>query len=266
MKAIHGLWVLALLAVSGTSVLAQARRPDPNLGEQGTVEVDIRRWRSDLVSELRFSVPGLLGSDFDPVSDLGLPAERAFDYHVAVRVIRRLRIRFNWFKLTYNADTVLGESLIIGGDFYESGSVVTSFLELEQRRGGLEFDLVRGQYGWLAVVGEWARFEANNAYHSSSPERETTIRPLQMSLPLFGIKTRIYLTPALAVSVEGLGMKREAIGVMTDFDASVTYNAIPNLAFSYGYRNSYNRFKEHEPASRSIYRLRGQYFGVTIRF
>lgn len=266
MKAIHGIWVLALLAVSAPSVLAQAQRPDPNLGEQGMVEVDIRRWRSDLVSELRFSVPGVLGSDFDPVIALGLPAERAFDYHMAVRVIQRLRIRFNWFKLTYDADTVLGESLIIGGDFYQSGSVMTSFLELEQRRGGAEFDLVRGQYGWLAVVGEWARFEANNAYHSPSPERETTIRPLKMSLPLFGAKTRIYLTPALALSAEWLGMKRDAIGVMTDFDASVTYNAIPNLAFSYGYRDSYNRFKEHEPASRSIYRLRGQYFGVTVRF
>ncbi|GMR22532.1 MAG: hypothetical protein BMS9Abin37_0889 [Acidobacteriota bacterium] len=264
MKAIHGLWVLSLVVLSGTSALAQARRPNPNFGEQGTVEVDIRRWRSDLVSELRFSVPGTLGSDFDPVADLGLPAERAFDYHVAVRVIERLRIRFNWFRLTYNADTVTSESLLIGGDFYESGSVVTSFLELEQRRGGVEFDLVRGEYGWLAVVGEWARFEANNAYEST--DRDTTISPLRMSLPLFGIKTRIYLTPALAVSVEGLGMKREAIGVMTDFDTSVTYNAIPNLAFSYGYRNSYNRFKENEPTSRSIYRLRGQYFGITVRF
>jgi len=266
MKAIHGLWILSLLVVSGTNVFAQAQRPNPNLGEQGRVEVDVRRWRSDLVSELRFSVPGTLGSDFDPVADLGLPAERTFDFHFAVRIMERLRIRFNWFKVTYDADTVINESLIIGGDFYESGSVVTSFLELEQRRGGVEFDLVRGEYGWLAVVGEWARFEANNAYHSPSPERETTIRPLRMSLPLFGIKTRIYLTPALAVSVEGLGMKREAIGVMTDFDASITYNAIPNLAFSYGYRNSYNRFKENEPASRSIYRLKGQYFGVTVRF
>ena len=264
MKAIHGLWVLSLLVVSATSALAQARRPSLNLGEQSRVEIDIRRWRSDLVSELRFSVPGTLGSDFDPVADLGLPAERLFDFHFGVRVVKRLRIRFNWFKVTYNADTVTSQALIIDGDFYASGNVVTSFLELEQRRGGVEFDLLRGEYGWLAVVGEWARFEANNAYQSN--DADTTIPPLRMSLPLFGLKTRIYLTPALAVSVEGVGMKREAIGVMTDFDTSVTYNAIPNLAFSYGYRNSYNRFKEDEPASRAIYRLRGQYFGITVRF
>ena len=264
MKAIHGLWVLSLLVSSGTSAFAQARRPSRNLGEQGRVEVELRRWRSDLDSELRFSVPGTLGSDFDPVADLGLPAERLFDFHFGVRVVERLRIRFNWFKVTYNADTVTSQALIIDGDFYGSGSVVTSFLELEQRRGGLEFDLVRGEYGWLAVIGEWARLEANNAYRSN--DADTTIPPVRMSLPLFGLKTRIYLTPALAVSVEGLGMKRETIGVMTDFDTSITYNAIPNLALSYGYRNSYNRFKEDEPEARTIYRLKGQYFGVTVRF
>jgi len=154
--------------------------------------------------------------------------------------------------------------LTISGDFYPSGSVMTSTLELEQRRGGLEFDLVRGEYGWLAAVGEWARFMADNTYSNS--DQETVPLPLSMDLALFGLKTRIYLTPALAVSVEGVGMKREATGVMTDFDTSVTYNAIPNLAFSYGYRNSYNRFKENEPDSRSIYRLEGQYFSVTVRF
>ncbi len=264
MKAIPGLWILSFLVVSGTSALAQARRPSRNFGEQSRVEFDIRRWRSDLVSELRFSVPGTLGSDFDPVADLGLPAERVSDFHFCVRVAKRLRIRFNWFKVTYNADTVTSQALIIAGDFYASGSVVTSFLELELRRGGVEFDLLRGEYGWLAVVGEWAQLEANNNYNSS--DADTTIPPLRMSLPLFGIKTRIYLTPALAISVEGLGMKREAIGVMTDFDTSITYNAVPSLAFSYGYRNSYNRFKAHEPASRTIYRLRGQYFGITVRF
>ncbi len=264
MTAIPWTSVLALVMISGGSAFAQAQRPSPNFGEQGTVELEVRRWRSDLVSELRFSVPGTFGTDFDPVADLGLPPERAFDYHFGVRITRRIRIRANWLRVSYAADTVAELPLIISGDFYPSGSIVTSMLELEQWRGGLEFDLLRGQYGWLAVVGEWARFSAKNAY--SSPEQETIPLPLKMDLPFFGAMTRIYLTPALAVSIEGLGMKREAIGVMTDFDASVTYSVIPNLGFSYGYRNSYNRFKENEPASRSIYRLKGQYFSVTVRF
>lgn len=264
MKAIHCFSVLVMMLVFCASAYAQAQRGSANLGEQSTVEFELRRWRSDLVSELRFSVPGTLGTDFDPVADLGLPSERTFDYHFVVRLTNRIRIRANWFRVSYAADNVVESPLIIAGDFYPAGAIVTSGLELEQRRGGLEFDLVRGEYGWLAVAGEWARFTADNAYRSEA--QRTIPLPLQMDLPLFGLKTRIYLTPALAFSVEGLGMKRESIGVMTDFDASVTYNAIPNLAFSYGYRDSYNRFKEYEPASRSIYRLKGQYFSATVRF
>ena len=264
MKVKHGLGALLLLLVFGSSAFAQARRPSRNLGEQSTVEVDVRRWRSDLVSELRFSVPGTLGSDFSPVTDLGLPPERTFDYHFGVRLTNRIGIRGNWFRIRYAADTVTDQPLLIAGDFYPSGSILTTGLELEQRRGGISFALVTGEYGWIALVAEWARFSATNAY--SSEEQETTPLPLRMDLPLFGAKTRLYLTPALAVSIEGVGMKRDAIGVMTDFDASVTYNAIPNLAFSYGYRNSYNRFKQDEPGDRTIYRLKGQYFGVTVRF
>lgn len=264
MKGIHGLIGLLLVVGASARVHAQAQRPNPNLGEQSTVDVDIRRWRSDLVSELSFSAPGTLGSDFSPVVDLGLPAERTFDYHFVVRLANRIRVRGNWFRVNYAADTVTNRDLLVSGDFYPSGSIVTSLLELEHRRGGIRFDLVRGEYGWLGVIGEWARFTAKNAY--SSGDQETVPLPLRMDLPLFGLGTRVYLTPALAVSVEAVGMKRESTGVMTDFDASVTYNAIPNLAFSYGYRNSYNRFKENEPEDRAIYRLKGQYFGVTIRF
>jgi hypothetical protein len=264
MKAIRCMAVLALVMISGRFVYAQAGASSANLGEQGTVEIEVRRWRSDLVSELRFSAPGIPGTDFDPVAQLGLPSERAFDYHFGIRLARRVRIRANWFRVSYAADTVTEIPLTISGDFYPSGSVTTSTLELQQYRGGVEFDLLRGEYGWLAVVGEWARITADNTY--SANDVETIPVPLRMDLPLFGLKTRIYLTPALAVSVEGVGMKRESIGVMTDVDTSITYNAIPNLAFSYGYRNSYNRFKESEPDSRSIYRLKGQYFSVTVRF
>lgn len=264
MKTIVGVGVLLMLMVSTKSGHAQARRPDPNLGERSRIEVDVRRWRSDLVSELRFAAPGATGTDFDPVVDLGLPAERTFDYHFGVRITRRLRIRANWFRVEYASDTVTSRELVIAGEVLPPGNVVTSELELEQRRGGIEFDLLRGQYGWLAVTAEWSRFTAGNAY--SSADGDNISAPLRMDLPLFGLKTRVYLTPALALSLEAMGMKRESTGVMTDLDASVTYNAIPNLAFSYGYRNSYNRFKENEPGSRSIYRIKGQYFGVIVRF
>ena len=256
--------LLVLFSMAQTVATAQTQRPSPNYGEQSTVDFELRRWRSDLVSEMRLSNPESIGSDFDPVLALGLPQKRTFDYHFGVRLTRRIKIRANWFRVRYDADTIVSEALTISGTTFPTGATLTSSLELEQRRGGVEFDLLSGQYGFLAVAGEWVRFRAKTDFSSSGAE--TTPVPLTMDLPIFGIASRLYLTPALAVSAEALGMKREAIGVMTDVDFSVTYNAVPSLGFSYGYRNSYNRFKNVEPESRAIFRLRGQYFGVTVWF
>lgn len=264
MKTVPAAAIAVFLSLTSVPALAQLQQRSPNLGEQSTVEIEVRRWQSDLVSELRLSTPGVPGTDLDPIIDLGLPNERTFDYHFGVRLTRRFKLRGNWFRIQYEADTLISQDLAIAGQQFSSGSILSSLLELEQRRGGVEFDIFGGEYGFLSVVGEWARFQATTELDSDEgaamPER------LRMDLPLLGLKGRMYLTPALAVTVEALGMQRESVGVMTDLDFSATYNAIPNLAFSYGYRNSYNRFKDIEPDSRAIFRVRGQYFSVTVRF
>jgi len=257
--------LVVLFSMAEAVATAQMRqRPSINYGERSTFEFELRRWRSDLVSEMRLSNPDAIGSDFDPVLALGLPQQRTFDYHLGVRLTKRIKIRANWFRARYDSDTFVSEAFTISGTTFPTGAILTSFGELEQRRGGLHFDLWAGQYGYLAVAGEWARFRATADFSSSGGG--VTPVPLTMDLPIFGVASRVYLTPALAVSGAALGMKREAIGVMTDVEVSVTYNAVPSFAVSYGYRNSYNRFKNVEPGSRAIFRLRGQYFGITIRF
>jgi hypothetical protein len=75
------------------------------------------------------------------------------------------------------------------------------------------------------------------------------------------------MTPALALSVEWMGWKSDSEGVWTDFDASATYNAGRNIGVSYGYRNSYYRFKTIEAAGdRAVMRVSGQYLAITVRF
>jgi len=245
-----------------TSLRAQSQS-NPNYGEQSHVEVEVRRWRSDLVSELRISGVGVPGSDLTP-DILGLPAERTWDYRGSVRLARRLKIRGSWFLVKYEADTQPGSALAIGGLVVPPGAPLTTRLELEDLRVGAEFDVLTGEYGYLAVVGEYARFDARTAFASSGEERSPEYR---IQLPLFGLKGRVYLTPALALTVEGVGMKRESQGVMTEFEAAASYSLIPNLAVSYGYRNSYNRVSPVESfGDRALFRLRGQYFAVTVRF
>ena len=261
----NSLVAAALWLTTAGTPSAQTARGNPNLGEIGRVEFELRRWRSDLVSELRLSDSGVPGTTVDAPDDLGFPAERTWDYHFLIRLSSRLKARGNWFKVVYDGQATPVDELCIGGLCTPAGSELSSGLELEMVQAGVEFDVLHGNYGFVAVVGEYARFDMRPSFDSSAGS--VTPLPEQIQLPLFGVKGRVYLTPALAVSVEGVGMKRQSEGVMTDFDASATYNMVKNLAVSYGYRNSYNRFTPLETTGdRGTVRLRGQYFSVIVRF
>jgi hypothetical protein len=260
----RGFFVLAsmVLASAPSMVRAQAGR-SPNPGESYRVEVELRRWRSDLITELRLSGGGIPGTTIDPFEDLGLENERIFDYHFRVRLVRRVKLRGSWMKVKYQGETAVSSALCVAGLCVPQGGVVSTTLELEETRGGAEVDLLSGDYGFLAIAGEYGRFEARPTFESASA---SSGEPLRLNFPLFGIKARAYMTPSLALSVEGMGWKNDD-GVWTDFDASATYSAGRNLGFSYGYRNSYVRFRYIEPAGdRAVMRVRGHYFGVTVRF
>ena len=261
----RGVFALTAMVLASSPSLAQAQAgQSPNLGEKYRVEVQLRRWRSDLISELDLSGAGNAGTPFDPFEDLGVENERIFDYHFAVRIMRRIKLRGSWLKVKYEGEKAVESALCVAGLCVPVGAPVSTTLELEETRGGAEVDLLHGEYGFLAIAGEYGRFEARPSFESAGA---SSGEPLQIDFPLFGVKGRAYLTPALALTVEGMGWKNESEGVWTDFDASATYSAGKNLGFSYGYRNSYWRFRYIEPfGDRAVMRLRGQYFAVSVRF
>jgi hypothetical protein len=253
---------LALVAL--VSPLAYAQAP-ANMGEKSTVEFEVRRFRSDLVSELRLSTIGVPGTTVDPVTDLGLPVERIWDYHFAVRLMSRLKIRGNYFQVKYDGTTSPTSEICIAGLCTPPGEELQSIMEIEQTRGGAEFNIVNGEYAILAIVGEYGRFRTTTSFESA--EGSSSPEPLQLDMPLFGLKGRVYLTPALGLTIEGVGMKRDSEGVWTDFDASATYSATPTFGLSYGYRNTYVRYSYIEPVGdRAVVRIRGMYLSATVRF
>jgi hypothetical protein len=261
----RGIFAVTAMVLASSPSLAQAPAgQSPNHGERYRVEVQIRRWRSDLASELQLTGAGSPGTAFDPFEDLGVENERIFDYHFGVRIMRRIKLRGSWMKVKYEGERAVDSAMCLAGLCVPAGAPVSTTLELEESRGGAEVDLLQGAYGFLAIAGEYGRFEARPNFESAGV---SSGEPLQLDFPLFGVKGRAYLTPMLALTLEGMGWKKESEGVWTDFDASATYSAGRNLGFSYGYRNSYWRFKSIEAiGDRAVMRLRGQYFAVTVRF
>jgi hypothetical protein len=260
----RGLLVLAFVVLASVPSMAQSQGASPNPGERYRVEAQLRRWRSDLVAELRLSGGLVPGTTLDPFADLGLENERIFDYHFAARIVGRVKLRGSWLKVKYQGEKAAEFPLCVAGLCVPAGGAIATSLEIEETRGGAEVDLLQGDYGFLAITGEYGRFEARPTFESGSA---STGEPLRIDFPVFGIKGRAYMTPSLALTVEGMGWKNENEGVWTDFDANATYNAGRNIGLSYGYRNSYRRFRYIEAAGdRAVMRVRGQYFAVTLRF
>src|SRR3989304_10146525 len=206
----RGFFVLTSILLSSAPSMAQAPSGgSQNMGESYRVEIQLRRWRSDLIAELRLSGDGIPGTTLDPFEDLGLENERIFDYHFAARIVRRVKLRGSWMKVKYQGEKAAESALCVAGLCVPAGGGVSTTLELEETRGGAEVDLLQGDHGFLAIAGEYGRFEARPTFESASA---STGEPLRIDFPLFGVKGRAYMTPALALSVEGMGGKREREG------------------------------------------------------
>jgi hypothetical protein len=90
----RGSFVLASMILASAPSMARAQAgKSPNMGEGYRVEGEFRRWRSDLITELRLSGGGSPGTTIDPFEDLGLENERIFDYHFRVRLVGRVKLR-----------------------------------------------------------------------------------------------------------------------------------------------------------------------------
>ena len=131
--------VVLFLMAEAVATAQMRQRPSINYGERSTFEFELRRWRSDLVSEMRLSNPDAIGSDFDPVLALGLPQQRTFDYHLGVRLTKRIKVRANWFRARYDSDTIVSEALTISGTTFPTGQpdfVATDFTKTTRTTGG----------------------------------------------------------------------------------------------------------------------------------
>src|SRR3970040_1025460 len=121
----RGFFVLTSILLSSAPSMAQApARTSPNMGESYRVEIQLRRWRSDLIAELRLSGDGIPGTTLDPFGGLGLENERIYDYHFAARIVRRVKLRGSWMKVKYQGEKAAESALCVFGLFVPAGGGV----------------------------------------------------------------------------------------------------------------------------------------------
>ena len=255
------LLIAGFLALPNYSI-AQRTSRNLNMGETSLVELEVRRWQPNLA--YKFTPTDGSGETVDSLLDLSLLHENGHDYHVTVGITGRMKVRFRWLAARYEAVTDGVSDYLISGTLFPAESPMNSALDLEQLRTGLEYYLIRKRYGYLAVFGEWARFEVDSAYESGALKK--MLPKFTKNLPLFGAKTRLYLTPAVALTMEASGFRSSSETSVSDYDLSITYNATRRFGVSYGYRYTYNRFGGVDANGVRVHRRNGQYFGIVVRY
>jgi len=250
---------LTFLLLSLVPAVAQQRPLTTGAGEFYRVEFEYRNWDGKLITELE------VGSDPTNISltdDLGAPDERVHHFLGAVRLAQWLKLRGSYLKRDYEATATIRRDLTIAGTTLPALSTVDTTQTLQYTTIGAEGDLYAAEYFVFSVVGDYTRFYTETLLDSSDGSL-VDLRRRELGLVTLGVKLRVYLTPAFSLSGEASGMKKDGSGVLTNLEGLGTYNFGRHFAVSFGYQHRYARL---DKGDREIYRIKGSYFGATVRF
>jgi hypothetical protein len=143
--------------------------------EKFRFELEYRRWRPTLISDLEFGGPPIY-----PSTDLGLGDERSNDYRGALRLSPRLRVRGSYLStLKYEGTQVATRPLTYNGVTFQTGDTVTTTLQIDQFKGGISIEFLQSQDGFLGVTVDYSRLESRPVLQS--PAAGTASGPLRVS-------------------------------------------------------------------------------------
>ena len=254
-----GLCLMFLLFFVVPANAQQRARLNNGAGEFYRVEFEYRNWNAKVITELEIGPDPINVSLSD---DLGLPDERIHHFMGAARMLSWLKLRGSYFKREYEATATIRRDLTIGGTTLPALTSVDTAQILQYTTIGAEVDLYASDYFVFSAVGDYTRFRTETLLDGADGS-QVDLGQRELALLTLGVKLRIYLTPNFAVTGEASGMKKEGSGVLTNLDGLATYNFNRNFAVSFGYQHRYARIDQGD---REIFRLKGTYFGVSVRF
>jgi len=255
---------VALVAADTASAQIRRQSRGSGVGENYRVEASFGLWRPDTDIVVTSESLGIPGSEIDAVDDLGFENPTLPDFKVTLRATPRFKLRFGYTPIKYTAQATLQRDIIFNGQLYSVGLPVDSELEWHAFRGGLQFDVVSVDRGFLGVIVE-AKFTNFRVDIASPIVSEFT--DVKAPIPTVGGIGRVYLAENFAVTGELTGISLtidEDEGRYFDFDLNGTYYINRNVGAQFGYR----RLSVHYGIDLDTgdMKLSGIYFGAVGRF
>ena len=266
---IAGLSVLAIAGVA-REVSAQYRPAGPEtVGDTYHIEAAYAWRNADPDLSISSEALGILGSDIDLITDLGIEKKNLGKFNLVLRPGRRHKIRFEYLPVTYEADTVLQRSFVFNGQTYNIGLPIQTVAQYRTSRFGYEFDFVSMKRGFAGVLLDVKYTDVNVELHTPlrpNPEFTKAVAPI----PTIGFVGRGYVAPNVSITGEISffripdDISDEFDGSYTDFDLYGTFNFNRYVGAQVGYRKIDVSYVVE--LDRGELKFSGLYFGGVIRY
>jgi len=231
--------------------------------EDYNLELEGRYWKPRLSGSIQIVDRGI-GSEIDPVKDLGMEEKKGFgEGRLQVKFLERNKFNFSYLDLKWTASRTLTRTLQFNGLTYPSGTFVESKLQAKIFRGGYEYDFLAGKYGFLGVTAELLfsdTFMGMNAPALGIAESSQD----DLIMPLLGLNSRLIVCKGMSLTARVSGLPMGGFGYFLDAEASLDINPVKYLGISVGYRYLKGHVSYRD--DRANLTLEGPYAAAKIRF
>lgn len=247
----------------------RAAAPDA-VGEDYHIEAAYGWWDAEPSLVVQSESLGILGSNVDLISDLGVTQHRLGQFDVVLRPATKHRFRFQRLPIKYSVDAhQVTREFVFNGQRYTVGLPVTTNVDFTTFRFGYEYDFLYFRRGFIGALIDLKYTNVDISLESPiGAEFVKSAAPI----PTIGVVGRGYVLPNLAVNgelsffrmPESLKEQLEGEGSFTDFDVNATYNFTKNFGAKVGWRQL-SVFYDVEADTGEL-KFTGLYFGGVVRY
>jgi hypothetical protein len=258
---------LALVAVPAHAQYGASRLSDRATGERYHFEIAATWWNPTPDMVISSEALGIIGSDIDLVTDLGIEQTRFRQIRAVLRPATKHKLRFEYTPISYNAISNLSRNVIFNGISYPVTLPVETTLDWKAYRFAYEWDFIYRDRGFVGVVLE-AKYTDVQATLENAVD--TQFVHARAPIPAIGIIGRGYLLPNVSITGEFTGFRlpegidEDYRARYFDFDIYGTINFTNNVGVQGGYR-SLDVFY-HVDSDEGSFVLKGIYLGGVVRF
>ena len=264
------LFALGVIAVPSVSFAQYRPAQSEAVGEEYHIEAAYGWWNAKPSLIVNSEALGILGSDIDLVTDLGIEQHRLGKFDLVLKPSAKHRFRFQRLPIKYETDAhQVTREFIFNGQRYTLGLPVTTTVDFTTFRFGYEYDFLYFKRGFLGAG-------INLNYTNVDVELLSPIGAEFISaaapIPAFSIAGRGYVLPNLAIDGEfsffripdSLQEQLNGDGSYNDFDIHGTYNFNKYVGAQLGWRKT-TVFYNVENDTGDL-KFTGMYFGGVVRY